>query len=374
MMNKLLLVSVFILSLGIFAFSGCKKSGDGDNNDNFDRKAMFTNYADNYIIPGYNDLVTKLTDLKTKVDEFSASPDTSHLLFLQNSWTVAYLTWQKVEMLEFGPAETVSLRMYMNIYPVSEQKINDNITNGTYDLEAFGNKDAQGFPALNYLLSGLPAAPGGIITYYTTDVNAANRKKYLQDVIGKMLQKAQGVQTAWTTYRTTYIESTGTDVNSSLSKTVNAFVLYYERYLRAGKIGLPVGAMTGISKPELSEAYYSPFIGKDLALTSLNAVKRFYEGVSYDLVTDGKGMKDYLEAIGTKDDNGQPMSAVISTEFDQAINSLMSFNNTIANGVVTDRNTVISIYEQLQDLVPLLKVDMISAFGISVTYVDNDGD
>jgi hypothetical protein len=264
--------------------------------------------------------------------------------------------------------------MFMNIYPLSVQRVNDNITAGSYDLETFGNKDAQGFPALDYLLNGLAGSNTIVVGLYTTDAKASARKQYMQAVIAKMLSKLQTVRNEWTSYRAAYIEKTGTDVNSSLSKTLNAFVLYYERYVRAGKIGLPVGAMTGVSKPELSEAYYTPSLGKSLALTALNSVKAFYEGRSYDESSDGQGMKDYLAAIGTRDDSGQLMAEVVSTELDQATVALQNFNNTIVSGVVTDRNTLISIYEHLQDVVPLLKVDMVSAFGISVTYVDNDGD
>jgi uncharacterized protein len=150
--------------------------------------------------------------------------------------------------------------------------------------------------------------------------------------------------------------------------------LYYERYLRSGKFGYPVGAMTGVASPEHTEAFYSPELSKELAQAALQSVIRFYEGKSYDGNQQGEGMKSYLAALATKDDDGTLMADRISLAFQKASTSLQGLNTTIKDGVVNNRTTVLGIYEDLQGAVALLKVDMVSAFGISITYVDNDGD
>ena len=278
-------------------------------------------------------------------------------------------------MFEFGPDQATALRMYMNIYPVSVNKINSNITTGTYNLDQFGNTDAQGFPALDYLLNGLAGNNTAILAFYTSDGQAANRKQYLQAIVNKMNEKIAAVRDAWTgDYRNTFVAATGTDVSSSLSLMTNAFVLHYERYLRGGKIGLPVGAMTGTAAPQLTEAYYSPELSKDLALEGLEAINGIYEGKNFDGTANGSGFKDYLGAIGTKDENDKPMADLITEELAQATTALSGLTTTIKDGVVNDRPTVLSIYQEIQQVVPLFKVDMVSAFGISITYVDNDGD
>jgi hypothetical protein len=86
------------------------------------------------------------------------------------------------------------------------------------------------------------------------------------------------------------------------------------------------------------------------------------------------GFNDYLIAIGTKDQNGKAMATVINDNLTSAGNSLSSFPATIRAGVSNNRPEILAIYEQLQAIVPLLKVDMVSAFGISITFTDNDGD
>lgn len=334
---------------------------------------MLTHYANNYIVPAYADMVQKLDLLKSSIESFNASPSTNTLASVRTAWRTAYITWQKVDMLEFGPAADATLRNFINIYPVSTTKVNDNISSNSYNLEAFGNKDAQGFPALDYLLTGAANTDQKIVDLYTTDAIANNRKQYLLAIANKMQEKVKNVSNTWSNYKNSFINNTGTDVNSSITILVNGYVQYYERNLRAGKIGLPVGAMTGFSTPQIIEAYYTPELSKELALTALNSVKNFYNGKGYNGNNDAS-MQSYLSALGTTDTDGSLIAEIIAEEMDEAIIALQNLNSTILNGVQNNRTEVLAIYEQLQDVVPLLKVDMVSAFSISITYVDNDGD
>lgn len=368
-----LLGSSLLLALMLIASCDKKESGTEDNKA-LDRKALFENYATHYIVPAYQALNADLEALQQAVVTFSASPDAASLNALRASWYTAYLTWQKTDMLEFGPAETQSLRSFLNIYPVTTSKVEQNITSGTYNLETFNNYDAQGFPAIDYLIHGLAADDAAIIAFYTTDANAQARLTYLEAVIAKMKEKVSVVHTEWQSYQTDFINATGTDVEGSLSKMVNAFVLYYERFLRSGKIGYPVGAMTAQPLPTHCEAYYAPEKGKALAAEALKSVIAFYEGKSFDGSQSGKGMKTYLAAIGTKDDAGTLMADVISNELNAALTALSGVNGTIRDGVVNNRSQILDVYDLLQKAVASLKVDMVSAFGISITYVDNDGD
>lgn len=369
------LLSISLL-LAVTFIASCDKKNNGGEKDNkaLDRKELFENYATHYILPAYQALNTDLDALKQAAATFGANPDAGKLNTLRAAWYTAYLSWQKVDMLEFGPAETQSLRSFMNVYPVTTTKVDQNIISGTYNLETFNNYDAQGFPALDYLLHGLADNDASIIGYYTTDTKAQARLTYLNDVITKMKEKVNVVHTEWQSYQSDFINATGTDVEGSLSKMVNAFVLYYERFLRSGKIGYPVGAMTAQPLPSHCEAYYAPEKSKALAAEALKSVIAFYEGKSFDGTQSGKGMKTYLAAIGTKDDAGTLMADVISTELNAALTALNGINGTIRDGVVNNRGQILGVYDLLQKAVASLKVDMVSAFGISITYVDNDGD
>jgi predicted lipoprotein len=370
-MKKYIFSILSVATAAMIVLSACKKEKNPVTKpeDNFDRQAMLTSYADNLIIPAYTSMSKRMDECVTAVNAFATNPTNETLVNARAAWRTAYIEWEKVDLLEFGPAEDISLRMYTNVYPTTVSKIENNINAGTYDLEEFGNKDAQGFPAMDYLLNGVAGNDADILKYYTEGAQNAQRRQYLKDVATKMQEKINKVKSDWSgTYRNTYISSTGTDAGSSLSKTVNAYVLYFERYLRSGKIGLPAGAMTGVAKPELAEAYYTADNLRDeLARTAMKSVQDFYNN------TGGtSSLKSYLAAIGTKDDNGKLIADVINEEMNEAVSALG--NTDIKKEVTQDRQKVLLTYQQLQDVVPLLKVDMVSALGISITYVDNDGD
>jgi predicted lipoprotein len=368
-------ISTVVIATFFVVGCGKNKNNNGNGSSNFDRGAMFTNYADNYIIPAYADVIVKLNTMKTEVNKFATTPDTTNLKLARSAWKQAYITWQGADMLEFGPEASVGLRNFVNIYPVSVTKVNTNITSGSYDLEQFGSKDAQGFPAVDYLLNGLATNDTAIISFYTAETNAANRKQYLIAITDKMIAKVTATLDAWHTYRNSFVTNTSTDAGGSLSIMTNAYIQYFERYLRAGKIGLPVGAMTGVAAPELTEAYYMPSLAKELAIAALNGVSNFYEGMAYgNNASNGIGYKEYLATVGTVDGTGRPMADVISIEFADAKTAMTDMPSPIATAVTTNRQDILKVYQALQQLVPLLKVDMVSAFGISITYVDNDGD
>lgn len=366
--------SAILLTLSLGVSCSKDKSPGGDPSSDLDRKPMLEHYVNDFITPGYNTMVSTLETLKNDITAFTANPADASLKAARYSFDDAYLVWQNVDMLDFGPADDESLRSFVNIYPVTVSKVNNNISSGSYELEEFGNKDAQGFPAVDYLLNGIGSTDAAVIDMYTTDAQAAARKQYLLDVVNKMLEKVTKVRDQWGTYKNTFINSTGTDANSSLSLMVNGFVMYYERYFRSGKIGLPVGAMTGVAKPELTEAYYRPELSKQLAYESIVAVKRFYDGYDIDGNAIGEGMYSYLKALGTTDDNGASMAEVISSELNSAVYEVNNIPTTIKSDVVNNRSQMLEVYEQLQKVVPLLKVDMVSAFSISISYTDNDGD
>ena len=68
------------------------------------------------------------------------------------------------------------------------------------------------------------------------------------------------------------------------------------------------------------------------------------------------------------------MADLVTKELNDASTALAAINTPLKDAVQNNRTAVLNTYEQIQQVVPLLKVDMVSAFGISITYVDNDGD
>ena len=367
------ILGLLLLLVAVWGISSCKKeieytSLTAENSD-LDRKALLTQWADSLVKPGYQRFDAKLTTLKTKSAAFTAAPTVAALQELRQAWLQAYTEWQQVEVFEFGPAEMVTLRNHFNIYPADAAGIRSNISSGTYNFDIATAIPQQGFPALDYLINGIAASDAAIVQSY---VGSANQRKYLADVTDKMGQLFTTVYSQWTgSYRDTFINSTGTNAGSSLSKVVNAYSLYYERFLRSGKVGIPAGTMSGVAAPEKIEAYYyKGTLPLELAKVAHATVQYTFNGRS-----GGPSLKAYLNALGAKDSRtGQPLSEILNAQFVVSATQLAGLGPDLFATVQTRRTDAVNAYNEMQKAVRLIKVDMTSAMSISVTYVDNDGD
>lgn len=369
----------FLSILTIALIFACSSSEDGNpssggNVDDFNRQAMLTNWADNFIIPAYQALASDLSALKTDKDAFVANPDQNNLDALRFSWLEAYETWQYVEMFNIGQAEQINYAFQMNVYPTNVSDIQNNIQNGNYDLASVNNNDAVGFPAVDYMLYGIGENDTMIIDAYTSDALAESNKTYLSDLIDQMESLTTIVLNDWTSiYRNEFVNSTANTATSATNKIANDFIFYYEKGLRANKIGIPAGVFSATPFSDKVEAFYNKNVSRQLALNGLNAVQKFFNGEGFNSTSTGESFKQYLDYLNTIKD-GADLSQLINDQFDEAELKIQALNDNFAQQVETDNTKMTVAYDELQKAVVLLKVDMIQAMNISVDFVDADGD
>jgi hypothetical protein len=340
----------------------------------FERGTMLTNWADNIIIPSYEAFSSEMTGLNASFDAFKSDPSETNLIDLRTAWLTAYKTWQHVSMFEIGPAETVGLRLNMNIYPTDGQKISDFIASGTYDLSLSSNRDAKGFPALDYLINGLGTDDAAIVAKYN-DTDQEAMFAYIDTVINDMTTLTNDVLTDWNqSYRDVFVANDGASATASVDRMVNDYIFYYEKFLRAGKMGIPLGVFSGSTLPGNVEGYYESEVSNVLFLEGLNAVQDFFNGKHYNASTRGESLASYLDVLNTVKE-GEDLTALINNQFNTARDMVMGltpFRAEIENN--TPPTAMLLAYDEVQKTVPMLKVDMVSAMSISVDFVDADGD
>lgn len=373
---KYLLVGL-ILTVTFFA---CTKTGENPvetNTKETDRKALLANLSDNIIVPAYADFKIQFDDMLAKADVFTATPNTANLIAYRASWRAAYINWQKVEMFDFGPGQTYAIRAHFNIYPTNVSIIQANTAAGNANLEVPASYAAQGFPAIDYLINGIGSNDTEIIAAYTTATDASKKVNYLKRINNQMNTVFTQVYTAWKgDFATNFKSKTAIDAGSSTSTLINGYILNFERYIRAGKIGIPAGIMTpGNSFPEKVEAFYTKDLGLTLAKTAQTATYNLFLGKSYQNQTAGYSIKNYLDALGVKDaTSGKLLSELITQQFDLIDVNLNGLQNNLYSEVNNNKPKMVNTYNEMQKLVRLLKVDMTSAMSVTITYTDNDGD
>lgn len=363
---SILLVALIIVACG----TSDDNNGDQTGTDNYNRSELLENMADNIIIPSYEDFQVKLTTLQTTITAFTAAPSQSALEQLRIDWLTAYGAWQHVELFNIGKAEELQYTFYMNVYPANETDINTAISTGNYDLNSANFHDAQGFPAIDYLIHGIGNSDAEIISKYTGE-NAINYKKYLNAISTQMIDLTKQVVSHWENgYRDSFVTNTASSATGAISKMANDFIYYYEKGFRANKLGIPAGVFSnGTVYPQYVEGYYQNDVSKQLALEAFKTVVNFYNGKAFGTNIKGESFKSYLEALDRED-----IQSSITEKLKAAENAINTLDISFSNQVKTDNEKMTLAYDVIQKVIPLLKVDMAQAFNVRIDYVDADGD
>ena len=351
------LKAVCIATLALLVFTQCKKKKDEDVD--FDKSSIMINMADNYIIPGYADLKTKISALEITWNDFLADKTQSKLDLSKQAWIDANISFQHVKVFDFGPAMSANLVFSFGTFPCDTTQINSNIQNGGYDLSN-NNLDASGFDALDYLFYR-----SGSLTHFQ---NSASACSYVSNVISKMKTEITAVVSGWSGYRATFVNGTSNESTSPFALLVNNFCKDFE-LCKTTKLGYPIGNHTlGIQQPNYLEARRSG-IGRTLLVENIRGSRAVFYGLSLS-GSNGQGFDDYLNAIEDK----SSLSSTIATRFDYMLSTPQTWAGTLENLMTSSPNTLENFYDYQQGSVINMKTDMASAFGVLITYQDTDGD
>lgn len=364
------------LILFVFTLISCN-SDDGETltgEDTFDRAALLDNWADNIIIPSFENFASHTEDLNTSTEAFVQNPSEASLADLRESYEQAYIQYQTVALFGMGRAETINYRMFLNTYPVDEVTIQEKIGSGNHNLALPSSYDEQGFPALDFLLNGLAEEDANIVEFYTTHPNALAYQDYLRAVSSRINNLTQEVLNDWqNSFRDEFVSNTTSSNTGSVDRFTNDYVMYYEKHLRTGKIGIPAGVFTGNPMPENVEARYSDGLSKDLYLKALETVQNFFNGKHFGSDETGPSYKQYLDHLNTVK-NSTDLSSLINSQFNAIEEQAANLNDDFVEQIQMDNSVMLQAFDELQKNVVLLKVDMLQALSISVDYVDTDGD
>ena len=104
----------------------------------------------------------------------------------------------------------------------------------------------------------------------------------------------------------------------------------------------------------------------------MDAYRRVYRGIGVN-DSEGLGLDDYVKHTEVTN-NGTPLDDAIVVQLSAAISAINQLPTPLSQTVQSNQADALAAYGKLQQMVVLWKVDMMSAFGVLITFVDNDGD
>lgn len=364
-MKKVALVAIVVGGTLI----SCDKGNPFEKINDFDQKPLLDHLGHSIILPAYQKLSEENAALETAIIALVDEPTSITLAQAREQLKVARLAWQWCTPYQFGPAEMAGLSAELNIYPVDQNQINQNMASGNYDLSTLSNTDARGFPALEFLLHDPVLTDGELLASLH-----GNKRTYLTDLVERIQTSSESVSTAWKTDGGNYLatftseDALGVNVGSSVGQLVNALNLDFERNTRDGKIGIPVGIRTnGEPVPQNAEAYFAGY-SMELLHENLKAYQHLYLG------GEGIGFDDYLQEIGAATSGNEELAAKIAGQLEAVINAAGEIRGPLPEAIAEEKETVQMLWAEMQALVVLFKTDMASSLGVVISYQDNDGD
>ena len=338
----------------------------------FDHEQMLTNWADNIIIPSIINFENSLVKLKNSASIFLNEPSNETLSVLKEEWLNSFLKWQHLEMFDVGLAEEIYYKNRINLYPANVNRIENNISNQNYDLNASSNFSSQGFNGLDYLLFGIGQNEEEIILKYTSEDSKYG--KYFLEIIDKMIELTTQVKDSWDDeFRDEFIKSTKNTSTSSINQVINDFIFYFEKGYRANKIAIPAGRYSDGPLPDRIEAYHGKKYSKILILEATDAIDNFYNGrFSNDITSSGLSINDYLSYM--ESDQDDKLAEKINEQLKKIKTKLTELNTDFSEQIRQDNLEMLITYDIIQANVVFLKVNLLQKLNINIDYADADGD
>jgi predicted lipoprotein len=344
--------------------------------DDFDRGAMLNNWAENIIIPAYENYTNKLEDLRSDVVVFSDTPNQINLEKVRTSWLGAYIAWQKVALFQIGKAEVLRLRDYTNTYPLDAVGVENNIASDSFDLSLSTEMNKQGFPALDYLLNGVKDSDLEILNVYDN----TSYKNYLRAVVTRLEDMALSVLQDWkTSYKSIFVANECSSATASVDKLTNDFIFNFEKHIRVAKIGKPIdffndNPVSVSEAAEAVEAFYKKDVSKELFVVAIQASRDFFSGKHFNSDTEGISLKSYLTDLNIKTVTEKSVSEEILERMDKALSTANGLEDNFYDQIIADRDAFVVMRKELHSVVEVLKTNMISALKIKADFNDTDGD
>lgn len=356
---KFAYISIVIAAFLLVSSSSCNKKIDDPEEATFKKGDMLNHIGTQIILPGFENLQAEIVTLQSNWESLIQNQDVSHLTVVQEQWKTTVLAFQKVKMFEFGPSAQVGLRSSLGTFPTDTVKIETNIQNGGYNLSTAANIDASGLPALEYLFFS---------SHALGDIQNSDVQSYVQAILSKISTEVNYVLGQWQGgYLTTFKESTGTESTSAFSLLINEFNKEYELAKNA-KLGIPLGKQSlGIAQYAYIESPFAKFSNRILE-ENIKGVADIFHGKGANGI-ENLGLDDYLLAL-----EKQSLVTEINAELTTIQASIKSLNADLKLEIENNAAGLNTLYTNMQNLVVHFKTDMTSAFGVLITYQDNDGD
>jgi predicted lipoprotein len=344
-------IEIRVIALGAVVLSnlGCPPSAKAEPEAEL-RRAVLTSVSGDVVLPSLERFNTAAQDLQRATSALATAraigPGTTELQAAQAAFATAFLSWQLLEPMQFGPAGApgattngLGLRDFIYSWPtINTCRIDANLVDEIYARQSFFDSalvTSTGLVAIEHLLfsnersNSCPTSATlnttGAWSQLSFEVIQARRAAYAAAASAALVTRGEALRDAWTTtgflakFQSAGNKSSGYPSAQAAVDEVFAALFYADKTLKDAKLGGPA-ALTNdcqaASCPELAEARLSR-LSREAAVANLDGVAAIFRG---SLRGDGQGLDRLLAARGAQDISVEFLAAVARAR--QAVSEL----------------------------------------------------
>lgn len=310
--------------------------------------------------------VQELEDVSSRLESSLANLENAPSHVTLNAarvrWRAALLVWKRAQCFPFGPLVDTSALLRATYWPTRSALIEDALA-GTAEIDdRFVNElgvDGRGLFGLEYLLFPLDEGERETLARFSGD--AARRRRRLAAGlarnVGGYARAASRAFGDGKAFANKFSEN-GTE---NLNAVVGESIALLEN-LAVQRLGLPLElAKNGMLKPAIVEGWPSKS-SQEIALALLLGSERVFRGGK------GGGLLDLVRATAPK------IAERVEERFANAIAKLRAVDTPLEQAARERRVELGAALSGVKALEVALKVDLVAALGLTITFSGADGD
>ncbi|MBI5774024.1 MAG: hypothetical protein HZA89_09820 [Verrucomicrobia bacterium] len=323
------------------------------------REAVLENLARHVLAPAYGELAAKARALADAVDKLAASPGADALGAARAARTNAIVAWRHTQVFNSGPIADPDQVGQINFWPARGRSIEQLLREGrpldkTFK-ENLGSASA-GLSAIEYLLfTGGEGGPAAALA----GEPGARRRGYLKMLADDVAARAADVARLWK--ESDYVKRFVAEGQDSLNLVVNRLLEAYELSL--------VARLRVVMEMQKASQFNPDRIEGGASLTSRQNALELLRGCEEILLGgQGAGLGDYLK-------QKNPALETSLRAALQATRKALADISVPLEKVAPEKQGLLAKAEtECVNLERLIKADLASALGVTITFSANDGD
>ena len=355
----------------LIVLTAASSLGQSATPEPFTKQAMLRDIASKILAPGWQEVAGKCRELTNSIARLIEKPDARSLEEARRVWLQTSKAVSRLRSFQAGPIterDFVYTFYYWQTLPYRMQDVlNSPKPIDSAHLEELG-APTKGLFAVEYLLFEIApdqtnaAANTALVLDGLAGPRAENYRACLSVLSGELANKATLLANDWNapgaTGASQKFASSGQDsVNLLVNQMAACIEDASERHLHFVLV-LPNPISRQLYRIERSRSGSS----LDGVLASLEGAEKLFSGNA------GFGLKDAIKQINPA------LERRLAEQFTSAIAATRAISMPLEEAAVKDRAAIEAAYEKARALEITLKVDVVSALGVTLTFSSNDGD